>query len=136
MSYSNINGTIEKVNFFLSKLNINPENVDVNIYYNTKFLDRYSTEDLKIEALTYPSLPHHYNLLLREGISNLLDILAHESVHICQFERGDLRMSSDLKTVDWKGKTFYNTTVPYFDRPWEVEAINKTRKLVREWKRR
>jgi len=48
-------------------------------------------------------------------------VLIHELIHIWQMEQGKLIPLAANKVV-WKGDTIRLADVPYFDRPFEVEA--------------
>lgn len=61
--------------------------------------------------------------------SKMIEVIAHEMVHVKQFVLGQLRIETDeygFATYFWLGKT--NTT-KYFDRPWEIDAWKKERLL-------
>ena len=64
----------------------------------------------------------------------MIQIICHEMVHLKQYVSGDLKMSSDFKTVIWKGKTYDNSS-EYFSREWEVEARALENKLWRKFKK-
>ena len=55
-------------------------------------------------------------------------IIAHEKVHLDQFDRGDL--DYDNETVTWKGKTIARSQINEGAQnlPWEKEAYDKTEK--------
>lgn len=122
----------ELLNFLSSELNIN-EDVELLVAYNDKLLDKLSTDSIEFKALLYSPLPHHYVLYVRENVFNLQQILCHEMVHLQQYERGDLKMSNDFKTVTWKGEEYTNDSY-YEDREWEVEAFSKQNKLWKKFK--
>ena len=54
------------------------------------------------------------------------EIIAHESIHIDQMDRGDL--DYDDKNVYWKGKTYPRSKMKEGapNLPWEKEAYSKT----------
>ena len=56
------------------------------------------------------------------------EIIAHEKVHLDQFERGDLDYDED--TVTWKGETIKRSDIKEGAKnlPWEKEAYDKTEK--------
>jgi hypothetical protein len=60
--------------------------------------------------------------------------LCHEMIHLQQYDRGDLQMSSDFRTVIWKGETFDNSS-EYLEREWEEEAFNLQNKLWKKFKK-
>ena len=59
----------------------------------------------------------------------MVEILAHEMVHVKQFVLGQLQIETDeygFATYYWMGK---KNTDKYFDRPWEIDAWAKERLL-------
>jgi hypothetical protein len=53
----------------------------------------------------------------------VLRCLAHEAVHVSQYEKGHLKDSSRAAfEVIWKRKKFDIRTTNYYDLPWEIEA--------------
>lgn len=123
----------ELLTFLAEELNIS-EDVELMIVYNDDLLERLSHGDIEYEALLQRVLPDNYVLYVKENISGLQYILCHEMVHLSQYERGDLEMSSDFKTVTWNGETFDNTS-DYFEREWEEEARSKENKLWKAFKK-
>jgi len=66
--------------------------------------------------------------------NRILEVLAHECVHIKQYNLGEMR---DLKNSDvrWKGANFvYDTDSigddDYYQFPWEIEAFGRTPGLM------
>lgn len=114
----------------------NHNNVTINIYYNDKICDKFSTSDIKIDAiLEQLTIPHTYNLLVRE-YSDLKTIICHELIHLDQYERGDLKVVRLENTTlfRWKNED-YDSNTPYNDRPWEKEAHDLDGKLWKEYKK-
>lgn len=121
------------LNFLAKELNIS-EDAELMVVYNDNLLDRLSTGDIDYKALLQNVVPNHYTLYIKEDVSGLQYILCHEMVHLSQYDRGDLKMSSDFRTVIWKGETFDNTS-EYIDREWEEEAFGLQNKLWRKFKK-
>lgn len=55
--------------------------------------------------------------------------LAHELVHVAQMSRGTLRGAARGATI-WAGVR-YPSSVPYLDRPWEIQAFAQQELLLR-----
>lgn len=97
-----INTNIQCKNFDLKKLihliltqYYNYDNIILNVYYNNKICDKFSTNDIKIDALLDKTpIPQAYTLILREN-SDIKKIICHEMVHLDQYERGDLVLIKD-----------------------------------------
>lgn len=108
---------------------------EVVLVHNDKILDKFSTNDFKIDALLYEMpLDNQYQLIIRSKGVNVETILCHEMVHMSQYMRGDLKLDMNKKEFTWKGRKYENT-YPYDSRPWEIEAFNMQGKLFREYKR-
>tara|TARA_B100001939_G_C16910325_1_gene604270 strand:- start:874 stop:1383 length:510 start_codon:yes stop_codon:yes gene_type:complete len=70
--------------------------------------------------------PKFYNITLNysgvESFAKMLETLAHELVHVEQFATRRLRNLAKPFTVAYE-KNHYNTLkMPYYQRPWEIEA--------------
>lgn len=124
----------ELLEFLASELNIK-DNVELMIVYNNALLEKLSTKDIEYEALLQNTFPDKYVLYVKENVSGLQYVLCHELVHLSQYDRGDLKMSSDFKTVTWKGIE-YSNTYPYETREWEEEAFKMQNKLWKKFKKK
>lgn len=49
-----------------------------------------------------------------------IDIIAHELIHLRQYENGELEFKNDI--LKWKGEVYDRTSIPYNQRPWEIDA--------------
>jgi hypothetical protein len=61
--------------------------------------------------------------------TKMVEVIAHEMVHVKQFVLGQLRIETDeygFATYYWRGE---KNTDKYFDRPWEIDAWKKERLL-------
>lgn len=123
----------ELLTFLAEELNIS-EDVELMVTYNNDLLDKLSIGNIEYEALLYNPIKDHYVLYVKEHISGLQYILCHEMIHLQQYDRGDLQMSSDFRTVTWKGETFDNS-FEYLDREWEEEAFGLQNKLWKKFKK-
>ena len=124
---------VEDLLTFLSEeLNIS-EDAELMVVYNDDLLNRLSTGDIEYEALLYNPAQDRYVLYVKESISGLQYVLCHEMIHLQQYDRGDLQMSSDFRTVIWKGETFNNSS-EYLEREWEEEAFGQQNKLWKKFK--
>lgn len=65
----------------------------------------------------------------RGTLYDFLSYLAHETIHLKQFSKGELRCSG-LKEF-WKGEDF--TNVPYKQQPWEIEAWEGQHALAKDF---
>ena len=53
----------------------------------------------------------------------LIEVIAHEMVHVKQTVRGQL--ASKGVSLFWRGKKVLCSKINYYDRPWEIEAWSK-----------
>lgn len=111
------------------------ENVELTVITKDKAIEKYSSDDLEMQAVLQ-AIPeqHKYRLTYHSRVSgaNLLYILCHEMIHLKQYDKGELKLVKG--GAMWKG-TFYEKETPYFDRPWEQEAnadMYKIEKKVKE----
>lgn len=127
---------IELINF-IGKNILHYDTAVITVQYNDRILNKFSTENCQLQALLDKTLlPHTYNLLIRtNSSSNLEDIICHEMVHFDQYERGDLsiKKSDDSISFIWKNEE-YNTSIEYYNRPWEKEARSLQSKYWKQYK--
>ena len=123
----------ELLTFLAEELNIS-ENAELMVVYNDDLLNRLSTGDIEYEALLYNPAKDNYVLYIKESVSGLQYVLCHEMIHLQQYDRGDLQMSSDFRTVIWKGEIFDNSS-EYLERKWEEEAFGLQNKLWKKFKK-
>lgn len=123
----------ELLEFLAEELNIK-EDVELMVVYNNALLEKLSVGDIEYEAMLQKILPNNYVLHVKEDVSGLQYILCHEMVHLSQYERGDLEVSSDYRTVTWKGEVYTND-YPYNTREWEEEAFGLQNKLWKKFKK-
>ena len=69
--------------------------------------------------------------MVHQSPKNAIDITAHEIIHIQQMMSGDF--VSGRGEIFWKGKSYQIPyQIDYLDRPWELEAIEKSKALAKE----
>ena len=61
---------------------------------------------------------------------DIIGSISHELIHLQQYRSGNLTVTKDY--VIWKGDTLVDNIPDYFDRPWEIEAVNEGRVLERQ----
>lgn len=57
-----------------------------------------------------------------------IDVIAHELIHLKQYNSGELKY--DNKVLTWKSKTYSPYELPYGERPWEIDADDKGYELA------
>ena len=101
------------------------DDVELTVANNDNQIKIFDTSDFELLALLIKQpTSHRYTLLIRSNVSGseLLSIVCHEMWHLEQYYKGDLALNGKIFT--WKGKK-YDSSIPYFDRPWEKEAIKE-----------
>lgn len=63
----------------------------------------------------------------RLSMEKLIEVVAHEMVHIKQFVRGQLITKG--RSVFWLGQKVLRSKVHYYDQPWEKDAWSKEKLL-------
>jgi hypothetical protein len=70
--------------------------------------------------------PKFYNITLNysgvESFAKMLETLAHELVHVEQFATRRLRNLAKPFTVAYEKNHYDTLKMPYYQRPWEIEA--------------
>lgn len=67
-------------------------------------------------------------------LRTLLESVAHECVHIKQWAREEMKSYVHSTSVcKFLGKIYNNTTLEYWDRPWEIEAHGRETGLFIRW---
>lgn len=77
-----------------------------------------------------------YDIVIDADIAIIkqLRALAHELVHIKQYSQGELRLSTkSISYSVWRGKTYDDSQIDYFNTPWEIEAYGREFGMVRRW---
>lgn len=62
-----------------------------------------------------------------------LSVLAHEMAHAKQYAHGELR-EIGLSWTRWQKSKVRDDSVPYWDRPWEIDARGWETGLIMQWK--
>lgn len=116
----------------------NYTDANIIVQYNDKILDKFSTEDCKLQALLdKTAVPHTYNLFLRTRLLDRLEsIICHEMKHFDQYEKGDLDIYKDNSEISfiWK-HVKYDASTDYWSRPWEKEARESQCELWKQFKK-
>ena len=111
------------------------KDIELTVVTNDNQVSKFDTKDFELRAmLTGNPNIKKYTLLIRSnvGSSELLSIICHEMVHLNQMNKGWLSIVGyDFK---WKGK-FYPGSTPYFDRPWEQDAVKEQSEIERKVKK-
>ena len=111
------------------------EDVELYVYTNDKQVSMFDNANIEIRAiLTMQPMPHTYTLFLKSNViySELLSIICHEMVHLKQYEQKKLFLKD--KKFFWNNQE-YSPEIPYWNRPWEIEARKEQYKIEKEVKK-
>ena len=64
----------------------------------------------------------------RLSMEKLIEVIAHEMVHIKQFATGQLKYKG--RSLFWRGEKVIRSRINYYDHPWEIEAWSKEKVLA------
>lgn len=123
------------INFVAERLGV-PDGVELVIIHNEKILDRFGNESLHIDAIMHRmDIPGKYQLVVRKRpMDPLRRILIHETIHLAQYESGELSLDTASRTFTWKGVQ-YGPEIEYKRRPWEIDTFRLTEQLMKEYKK-
>ena len=79
--------------------------------------------------------PQSYQIFLKKNLtqSSLRGVLAHEFVHIDQYNSGDLQVTG--AEYIWKGESGNMYDVEYKRRPFELDAGKRSRQVLKDLKK-
>jgi hypothetical protein len=58
-----------------------------------------------------------------------IEVIAHEIIHIIQYQSGQLSYDMSTGILDWEGQPFDSNQLEYDKRPWESDAFDKQNQL-------
>ena len=117
------------IKFYAKELNI--ENHNFNLIVEPINLREIRSADGSVTELIKKkkySVKKEKKLILMQlesklKIGRLIEVIAHEMVHVKQTVRGQL--ASRGVSLFWRGKKVLCSKINYYDRPWEIEAWSK-----------
>ena len=98
-----------------------------HLYLNVKYRKKMDYLGLaSVEDYNVLGMPNSFLIeICRNTEEEMLKSLAHELVHVLQYSRGELNEQMTL----WRGRKINADEIPYFEQPWEQEAIKLEQKL-------
>ena len=98
-----------------------------HLYLNVKYRKKMDYLGLaSVEDYNVLGMPNSFLIeICRNTEEEMLKSLGHELVHVLQYARGELNETMTL----WRGKKIDSEKIPYFEQPWEQEAIILEQKL-------
>lgn len=113
------------VNFYAKELNIKDSNFAL-IVNSRKGLMKNA--DCRGVAYVVAGRIFGLDIDSKLTVETLIEVLAHEMVHIKQFARGQVKYKG--RSMYWLGKKVVKSKINYFDQPWEHDAWAKERILA------
>lgn len=115
------------VEFLAQKLRLNKRNFELDVIVRKNL-----AKNNGYNGAAQKHAPGEFLLFVDSGLDaeKMIQVLAHEMVHINQLVLGQLRIDVDeygFATHYWRGK---KCNEAYFDRPWEIDAWAKERLLA------
>lgn len=101
------------------------DTLTIRVYYSTITMEK---DGIIVNNFAVKNiLPHDYTINIgRNANAGLIrKVLAHEMVHIKQYEKGDLIEVEKGKILEYKGKTIDLLNSDYKRRPYEIDAFRE-----------
>lgn len=121
------------IEYTLKELGVS-ENVNITILNNDSLLKKLSGETEFQAFINQTALNNMFIITIKTGVSCPDLIICHELVHLKQYLDKSLHVDIKNKTFTWRGRE-YSNTYNYVSRPWEVEAVNLSGKILRKFKK-
>jgi hypothetical protein len=131
----NITGKMSKkqrlaIQFFADKLLSKQlqRHVDIAVSFITK---TQTYGEIGVEDYNSKNQPRGFKIYVnrKTGADEILKTIAHEMVHLKQYCKKEL----NEEMSNWKGHRVNLDTMPYFERPWEIEAHEIGDKIYEEF---
>lgn len=128
-------GVVEEMFSFAADV-VGLDGVKVVVAINKPLLTRLSRGDIEYTGLLFNTgMAHSYVLYVADvSEGEMRTIIAHETAHLAQQERGDLVVDTRSYECTWKGVR-YGNSFPYMDRPWEKEAFKVQSNILKQYKK-
>lgn len=124
-----------------TKHQLNHENLEIELTFQRGFLEKYGNwaectpEDDEVRTAGFHRYKN-FEIIVDSKLNLALTLrsIAHELVHIKQYSQGELKFSSrGVFYTNWKGKTYSDKAIDYFNYPWEIEALGRESGMVSRW---
>jgi hypothetical protein len=103
--------------------------IDKNDFTLIVFSSKDLVQEQGANGMATPITDKLYAMHLSSRIDSekLIEVIAHEMVHIKQFAKGQLKRIG--RQTFWMGKRYVRSKVNYYDHPWEHDAWSKEKFL-------
>lgn len=116
--------------YFLSRLLPRKRKIEISIHLKGSLIEKSNVYG---ECYHMDTRPSKYTIYLERELSdsNLITTLAHEFVHVKQFDKGELVMLHNCNR--WLGKRYSHDEFDVTEEPWEVEPCELEYHLAAEF---
>lgn len=105
-------------------------NVTIHLYPLTKEMISLLGPDIELSAHIKKINEEYVIWIDNEDRNSVIDIIAHELIHLKQFHSSELIIKNNVLT--WKGDVYDANSIEYSGRPWEIDAVAKGKILEKE----
>ena len=126
-NYKKLDAIVKALAYKIFKFN----EIRLHIHYLPKHINSGEVQYFGIVEKAFDT-EHSYIILLSKhlGVRRLKRILSHEFVHINQYERYDLIVNGT--DFVWKGEEGNFKEIPYKDRGFEIEALERQATVLKD----
>lgn len=113
------------VQFYAKELKIDKNNFTLFVFSSKDIVKEQGAN-----GMAFPIDDKVYSIMLNSRMDSekLIEVVAHEMVHIKQFVKGQLKRKG--RQIFWMGKRYVRSKVNYYDHPWEHDAWSKEKFLA------
>lgn len=106
------------------------DSINTSNFYMPEVIIKFAPLHYRIGGMTTKISTGTYFIQLNrnQDLATIQRTLFHEYVHVLQFHRSWLNTDGDI--VEWRG-SYYSWSLPWYVRPWEVNAEAYTNKLFK-----
>ena len=125
----------ESIHFYTEELGIENKPT-INLLFKWPHRIFFDTHGYIQKTLGTENEKYHITIYLNHSKYSILETVAHEMIHLKQYNSGDLSLSKSMKSAYkydhfWRGVD--HTDTDYEDRPWEIEAFKKEDALSKKF---
>jgi len=95
-------------------------NIEKDLYKNNLIWGDMDVEDYGEQSPKFYTIRLNYSGV--ESFAKMLETLAHELIHVEQFATRRMRNLAGPFRVAYEKEHYTTSDVPYYERPWEIEA--------------
>ena len=112
------------INFYARELKIDKNNFTLAVFSKKGLAKEIGANGMAVRIRDKVCAMHLDSKLSME---NLVQVIAHEMVHVKQFVRGQISFKG--RSMYWLGNKVIRSKINYYDHPWEIDAWSKEKVL-------